>query len=344
MSTEIEWQLAQRVSQLVPSIEQVRFVSSGTEATMSAARLARGFTQRPLLVKFTGNYHGHADFFLVQAGSGVAGLTPTSSSDGIPQELVQDTVCLPYNDVAALHAFFASEQARHVAAVIVEPIACNMGVVPASAAFMRALREETQKAGALLIFDEVITGFRCSPRGAQELYSEQPDLTCYGKIIGGGFPAAAFGGSREIMQCLAPEGTVYQAGTLSGNPVAMACGAAALDGIMQSGFYEDLERKTRVITDAVVEVIADLGLKACVKQVGSLFTLFFGQTDVQCFKDVQSCDLAAFRSFFHHMMQQGILVSPSQFEACFVSAAHSQEELERTRDAITAFLRQHVRV
>lgn len=337
MATALEGELAARICQLVPSIEKIRFVSSGTEATMSAARLARGFTGRPLILKFTGHYHGHADFFLVQAGSGVAGLTPTSSSAGIPAEVVQHTICLPFNDIQACRKFF-EERGAEVAAVILEPIAANMGVVPPVKGFLRELRALTHQHGSLLIFDEVITGFRVGADGAQGLYGIQPDLSCFGKIVGGGFPAAAFGGRAEIMDHLAPLGTVYQAGTLSGNPVAMAAGLANLALVDQAGFYEGLEAKTNVITEAVTRVIEERNLRACMQQVGSLFTLFFGVTQVQSFEDTQALDADCFRAYFHHMLSRGILVSPSAFEACFVSAAHTTEHVEKTRDAIIDFL------
>ncbi|MCB1135700.1 MAG: glutamate-1-semialdehyde 2,1-aminomutase [Chlamydiia bacterium] len=339
MSTAIEEKLARTIVDRIPSVEQVRFVSSGTEATMTAARLARGYTGKRYIVKFTGHYHGHADFFLVQAGSGVAGLSATSSSAGIPEGVVQHTVCLPFNDYAALERFFDEDpKAQDLAAVILEPVAANMGLVPATPEFMRLLRERTQDLGALLIFDEVVTGFRLSATGAQGIYSEQPDLTCYGKIIGGGFPAAAFGGSREIMETLAPNGSVYQAGTLSGNPVAMAAGYSVLSRLTDS-LYEELERKASIITKPVQAEIEDLGLNACVQQIGSAFTLFLGQRSVHNFDDAKACDLQLFREFFGQMREQGVLLVPSQFETNFVSAAHTEAQLEETRDAILSFLR-----
>lgn len=339
MTTEIEGKLAKKVCASVSSVEQVRFVNSGTEATMSAARLARAFTGKKYLIKFTGHYHGHADFFLVQAGSGVAGLTPTSSSAGVPEEVVEHTICLPFNDLGAVETFFKEDsRARDLAAVILEPVACNMGVVPTARELMRLVRQETEKVGALLIFDEVITGFRCSPQGAQSIYEEIPDLTCFGKIVGGGFPAAAFGGRKEVMQWLAPQGPVYQAGTLSGNPVAMAAGMAALEPLQDDGFYRALEEKTRIITDPVKEYICEKGLNCHLNQVGSLFTLFLGKRSIQNFQDVQQCDQELFKNLFHFMMKKGILMSPSQFEANFISMAHSKEQLEKTRDGILEFL------
>ncbi len=271
ITTAIEEKIARKITRLVPSIDKIRFVSTGTEATMSAIRLARGFTGRNKIVKFTGNYHGHADFLLVRAGSGVIGLTSTSSSAGIPDPIIQHTLCLPYNDIAA----FNNLDKNDIAAVIVEPIAANMGVVPASQEFLDALRSETKKIGALLIFDEVITGFRVGLNGAQGLYNITPDLTCFGKIIGGGFPAAAFGGRRDIMDYLAPLGPVYQAGTLSGNPVAMEAGYQALSLLETPGFYQELERKTNSLTHPVQEEIKKRNLNMCLQQKGSLFTLFF---------------------------------------------------------------------
>lgn len=245
ITTSIEGELAHEIVKLIDSIEKIRFVSSGTEATMSAVRLARGVTKREVIVKFSGNYHGHADHFLVQAGSGVLEVSPTASSAGVPEEMVKHTINLPYNDVESCRQLFNHPDYRHcIAAVILEPIAANMGVVPASHEFIRYLRSATEEMGALLIFDEVINGFRVGLRGAQEYYSIKPDLTCFGKIIGGGFPAAAFGGRREVMDQLAPLGSVYQAGTLSGNPVAMEAGLQSLKLLQRPGFYEELQAKT----------------------------------------------------------------------------------------------------
>lgn len=338
MTTEIEGKLAELICQRVPSVEKVRFVSSGTEATMSAARLARGVTGRSLIVKFTGHYHGHADCFLVQAGSGVAGLNSTSSSAGVSESIAAETICLPFNCERTLREFFAeSSRAAQVAAVIVEPIAGNMGVVPGSLSFLQTLREETQRVGALLIFDEVITGFRVSPQGAQGIYSIRPDLTCFGKIIGGGFPAAAFGGSAELMDHLAPLGKVYQAGTLSGNPVAMEAGYQTLLRCTPD-LYDELERKMKRFVDPVNEKIRSDGLKACLQYVGSMFTLFFGKTAVHCMEDAQACRLDLHREYFQYLFDQGIYVPPSQFEACFVSAAHKEEHLNSLKEGVLDFL------
>lgn len=333
ITTAIEATLAELLVENVPSLEKVRFVSSGTEATMSAVRLARGFTGRDLIVKFSGNYHGHADGFLVQAGSGLVGLNSTSSSGGVPEEAVKNTVCLPYNDLEACREFF-QEYGEKIGAVIVEPIAANMGVVEPEGDFLRMLREETEKSGALLIFDEVVTGFRVNLGGAQTLYEIEPDLSCFGKIVGGGFPAAAFGGRAEIMDYLAPNGPVYQAGTLSGNPVAMEAGSQAVLLCMQREFYETLEQRTNLITEPLREVIEKKGLDLCLHQVGSMFTLFFGVREVKNLDDAKKCDLEQFNRFFQTLFQKGIYIAPSQFEANFVSSAHSVENLIYTRDCI----------
>lgn len=332
ITSSIEEQLARKIVQLIPSVEKIRFVSSGTEATMSAARLARGYTGRDLIVKFIGNYHGHADFFLVQAGSGVIGLTPTSSSKGIPDEIVRHTVCLPYNDVEKCREFLLHPEYRDsIAAVIVEPIAGNMGCVSGTPEFLQMLREATQSIGAVLIFDEVISGFRVALGGAQALYGITPDMTCFGKIIGGGFPAAAFGGRREIMDCLAPLGPVYQAGTLSGNPVAMAAGLQALQMLEVDGFYEELLRKTNVITQPLKELLQKKNINACVQQIGSMFTVFFGRKKVSNMDEGMSLDLPEFARFFRYLFSNGIYIPPAQYETWFVSQAHTEDHLQHTR-------------
>lgn len=338
ITTEIEEQLASTVTTLVPSIEKIRFVSSGTEATMTAARLARGYTNRPYIVKFSGNYHGHADFFLVQAGSGLFGLNPTSSSAGIPEEIVKYTFNLPYNDIDVCRSFLLDPENRNsIAAVIIEPIAGNMGCVPATQAFLEMLREVTSSIGAVLIFDEVITGFRVALGGAQALYNITPDLTCFGKIIGGGFPAAAFGGRAEIMDCLAPLGNVYQAGTLSGNPVAMAAGLKALQLLQSPGFYAELERKTNLITQPIQELIKKKKINACIQQVGSMFTLFFGITKVENQEDAKKVNLETFKKFFTYMFKNGVYISPAQHEVMFISMAHEESRLLKIRDLIINF-------
>jgi len=339
VTTEVEYLLAQKIVEIVSSIEKIRFVSSGTEATMTAARLARGYTGKNLILKFNGNYHGHADFFLVNAGSGVAKLN-SSSSAGVPEEMVKHVVSLPYNDIETVRAFLHAPETRsNLAAVILEPIAGNMGVVPGKHSFLRMIREETEQMGALLIFDEVISGFRAGLQGAQGLYGIQPDLTCFGKIIGGGFPAAAFGGRREVMDYLAPEGPVYQAGTLSGNPIAMEAGLQTLLMLEVDGFYEELERKTNLITAPVKQYLLENQVDACIQQAGSLFTLFFGRKKVDCMEEAKQCDLERFGEFYRFMFDHGVYVSPSQFEAWFVSMAHTVEHLKRTRDLILEFFR-----
>lgn len=343
ITTALEGEVAQEVIQHLDSIEKIRFVCSGTEATMSVARLARGFTQRDILIKFTGNYHGHADFFLVEAGSGVLENSSTASSDGIPEEMVKHSMSLPYNDIEKCREVFSHPGFRHrIAAVILEPIAGNMGVVPATQEFIHFLREETEKIGALLIFDEVITGFRVDIKGAQKLYGIKPDLTCLGKIIGGGFPAAAFGGRQEIMDCLAPLGSVYQAGTLSGNPIAMEAGLQSLRLLKQPGFYEELERKTARLLDPIEAKIGEKGWNACIQRCGSMFTLFFGKRKLSHLQDVMEVDHPLFAKFFRTLFQAGIYFSPSPYEACFVSAAHEEQHLDYTRQIILSFMDDHL--
>lgn len=343
ITTPVEGEIAQEAIKHFPSIEKIRFVSSGTEATMSALRLARGFTKRDYVVKFIGNYHGHADFLLVQAGSGVIGLSENSSSAGIPHDAIKHTISLPYNDVNALKKYLQDPKFRdHIAAVILEPIAGNMGVVPATKEFMNALREETSKIGAVLIIDEVITGFRVSSGGAQALYGVKPDLTCLGKIIGGGFPVAAFGGRADIMNFLAPLGPVYQAGTLSGNPVALEAGLQALKMLQKPGFYEELDRKTRIITDPVQELIKKKKAKACLQKVGSMFSLFFGRTAVANMDDVHEIDISMFVRFFQFLFQNGVYIPPSAHEAWFVSSVHEEKHLEKTRDLILKFINENL--
>ena len=320
-----EERLAKAVVQRVPSIEKVRFVSTGTEATMSAVRLARGFTGRDLIVKFDGNYHGHADTFLVNAGSALFG---EPSTPGVPTDAVKNTVSLRYNDTEAIEAFFEKEGER-VAAVIVEPVAGNMGVVPANPHFLQRLRELTQDHDALLIFDEVITGFRLSEGGAQKLYNIQPDLTTLGKIVGGGMPAAAFGGRAGIMDHLAPSGKVFQAGTLSGNPVAMEAGYQALSMLTPS-LYEKLEEKTKIITEG-------LSTDGCVQRQGSMFTLFFGVDRVESMEDLATLDTERYGAFYRYLLSKGIFFPPSPYEAAFVSTAHTTEMLEKVRGVISGF-------
>lgn len=337
-TTEIEEQLARKIVSHVPSCEKIRFVSSGTEATMSAIRLARGYTSRPLILTFSGCYHGHADYFLVKAGSGVS-LLPEASSKGIPEELVQSTLQLPFNDCEAFVKLMQDPSiASKIACCIIEPIAANMGLVLPSYEFLELVRKKTEETDALLVFDEVITGFRTSLGGAQEKYKIQPDLTTFGKIVGGGLPLAAFAGRKDIMDLLAPLGPVYQAGTLSGNPIACRAGLEALQMLEEPGFFNKLKEKTDIITKPVQDYIEKHSLNACIQTEGSLFTLFFGQKSVHNFEQAKQCDTALYKQFFHHMFNKGIYIAPLQFEALFVSMAHTQEHLEYTKDAIIEFL------
>lgn len=340
ITTALESQMASQIALLMPSIEKIRFVSSGTEATMSALRLARGYTKRSYVIKFNGNYHGHADPFLVQAGSGVSFL-PESSSLGVPEETVKYTISLPYNDVEAVKQAFSTY--KDIAAVIVEPIAANMGVVPGTKEFLNTLRNETKKAGSILIFDEVITGFRVGLGGAQGYYNIEPDLTCLGKIIGGGLPLAAFGGKKEIMDLLSPIGGVYQAGTLSGNPLALAAGLATLKQIQMPFFYETLESKTKAFLDPFIDWINVHKSNICVHRVGSFFTLFFGVKKVSCQEDLKGLDPILFKQFYHYLFHRGIYFSPAQQEACFLSSFHTNESLKRTQEVLLEFLEKHLK-
>lgn len=339
IATELEMEIAETVAQRVPSIDMVRFVSSGTEATMSALRLARGYTGRDIIVKFNGNYHGHSDCLLAKAGSGVSVLEESSSA-GVPFDIVKMTASLPYNDVALVREFLR-RHADDVAAVILEPIAGNMGTIPASKEFLEMLREETEKIGAVLIFDEVICGFRVHFAGAQALFGITPDLTCLGKIVGGGYPAAAFGGKKEIMETIAPLGPVYQAGTLSGNPVAMCAGLHTLWETAKEGFYEELQRKTDLLLDPIAAFIEERELPVVLHRIGSMFTLFFGVEKVERREDLDNFDDALFPRFFSYLLERGIYFAPSPFEACFVSIAHSDEHLHHTRETILEFLREN---
>lgn len=336
----VEKEIADKITSLVPSVEKLRFVSSGTEATMTALRIARGFTGKEVILKFAGHYHGHVDSLMLQAGSGLTGLTPTSSSKGIPQEVLEKTVILPFNDFKAAELAFNHPQLKgKIAAVILEPIAANMGVVLPVPGFLAHLRSLCDEENALLIFDEVITGFRIGGlQCAQGLFGIKPDLTCFGKIIGGGFPAAAVGGRKEILDMLAPIGSVYQAGTLSGNPVALEAGLATLELAERPGFYEELEEKTLFITQPIEEIIRKKNLNASCVQVGSLFTIFFGKKRVSNFQDVMELDLSLFTKFFQTLFNNGILAPPLHCEAWFVSSAHTEEHLTYTRDQIIEFL------
>ncbi|MEX2305694.1 MAG: glutamate-1-semialdehyde 2,1-aminomutase [Waddliaceae bacterium] len=328
-SCEIEEKLARKIVKNVPSIEKVRFVSSGTEATMSAVRLARGYTGRDKIVKFDGNYHGHADFFLVKAGS-----SARASTRGVPQSAVQDTISLPYNDPETVRQYLRNNP---VAAVILEPIAGNMGVIPATQEFLQTLREETTKTGALLIFDEVITGFRVALGGAQSLFGVTPDLTTLGKIIGGGFPVGAFGGRTEIMDCLSPIGDIFQAGTLSGNPVAMEAGYQTLCRLEKPGFYGELERKARLLTDPIQSYIEQTEYPAALQRVSSIFTLFIGHTKVNSLTQLNT---QGFSEHYKIWLDRGIYVPPSAYETWFVSSSHTDAELLQTKDIVLESLEQ----
>ncbi len=333
IATPIEEALAAKVISLIPSIEKIRFVSSGTEATMTAIRLARGFTGRSKIVKFSGCYHGHSDALLTQAGSGAAFLNPQATSLGVTAAAIADTVTLPFNDETKVRELFAAKGSE-IAAVILEPIPANMGLILPEPQFLSCLRKETEKAGALLIFDEVISGFRVGLRGAQGLYGIRPDLTCLGKIIGGGFPAAALGGKAEILDCLAPIGQVYQAGTLSGNPVAMAAGLAALEEIEKPGFYERLQDKTDRLLLPIEEAILEKNLNACIQKAGSMFTIFFGIRQALCREDLAAGDPKRFARFFCALFEKGIYIPPLQQEAWFVSTAHTNDHLDKTVEAV----------
>jgi glutamate-1-semialdehyde 2,1-aminomutase len=327
--TEREVELAELISQAVPSVEMVRLVNSGTEATMSALRLARGFTGRTLTVKFEGCYHGHVDSLLVKAGSGVATLG-ISGTAGVPEEFARTTIALPYNSVEALEAAFEQHGAQ-IAAVIVEPVVGNMGCVPPAPGFLEAMRELCTRHGALLIFDEVMTGFRLALGGAQQLYGIRPDLTTLGKIIGGGLPIAAYGGRADIMRHVAPAGNVYQAGTLSGNPCAVAAGIAVLRHLMaHPEIYAQLD-------EIAARVCAAAPPGVTVQRVGSMFTFFFTDRPVQRWEDAATCDTAKYAAFFHHLLENGVYFPPSQFEAAFLSAAHDEEALRQTAEAIRSF-------
>ncbi len=330
--TEIETQMAELLCEMVPSLEMVRMVSSGTEATMSAIRLARGFTGRDKIVKFEGCYHGHSDSLLVKAGSGALTLgVPTSP--GVPADLAQHTITLAYNDPEQVRAAFA-EIGDQVAAIIVEPIAGNMNCIPPADGFLQTLREVCDRHGSVLIFDEVMTGFRVAPGGAQQLYGVTPDLTTLGKVVGGGLPVGAFGGRRDIMEHIAPTGPVYQAGTLSGNPVAMAAGLATLSLVREPGFHDGLDRRARQLVDGMKSRARAAGIGLASNQVGGMFGLFFTDAErVSDFAGVSACDLARFQAFFHAMLERGVYLAPSAFEAGFVSSAHDEAAIQATLDA-----------
>jgi glutamate-1-semialdehyde 2,1-aminomutase len=326
--TEVETRLAEQIAADFPSIQRVRFVSSGTEATMSAIRLARGFTGRDLVVKFEGCYHGHVDYLLVKAGSGLATFG-TPSSAGVPAAMTACTLVAPYNNLEAAAQLFA-QHGRQIAAVIVEPVAGNMGVVPPSAGYLPGLRKLCDANGTLLIFDEVITGYRVGLHGAQGLYNVRPDLTCLGKIIGGGMPVGAYGGSAEIMERLSPIGSVYQAGTLSGNPLAMAAGLATLDALHAPGTYERLEELSRQLAAGLVDAAREAGVQVCQNRVGSLICNFFQAGPVTDYASAALSNTETYARFFHAMLERGVYLAPAQLEATFVSLAHTPDLIERT--------------
>jgi glutamate-1-semialdehyde 2,1-aminomutase len=332
-STASEADLAELMRAAVPSMEKLRFVSSGTEATMSAIRLARAFTNRKYIIKFEGCYHGHADGLLVKAGSGVATFGIPGSA-GVPEEIAHFTLALPYNDIAAVEAAFAARPSE-IAAIILEPVAGNMGCVPPEPGYLAALRELTTREGAVLIFDEVMTGFRVAHGGAQQLYGITPDLTCLGKIIGGGLPCGAFGGRAEIMNLLAPLGPVYQAGTLSGNPLAMAAGIATLEYLARNreAVYRNLEEASRLVAQGVATVFSEAGVPVTTNRVGAMWTWFFTNERVVAFATAATSDTTRFGAFHRAMLDAGVWLPPSQFEAMFLGTAHTPEIIEATLTA-----------
>jgi glutamate-1-semialdehyde 2,1-aminomutase len=332
--TASELEIAELLCKLLPSLEMVRLVSSGTEATMTAIRLARGFTGRSRIIKFEGCYHGHSDGLLVKAGSGALTFGQPSSS-GVPAEIAALTTVLDYNDAAGLERAFA-ESGNEIAAVIVEPVAGNMNLVTPKREFLDALRNLCTKYGAVLILDEVMTGFRVSLQGAQGYYGIKPDLVTLGKVMGGGLPAAAFGGRRDIMQCLAPLGSVYQAGTLSGNPVAVAAGMATLKLVQVPGFYENLAKLATQLTSGLTSAAKKHGIPFCAQSVGGMFGLYFSATIPTSYAEVMSCDKEAFNRFFHAMLEAGVYLAPSAFEAGFVSSAHTEADIDATIAAAEA--------
>ncbi|MBK89321.1 MAG: glutamate-1-semialdehyde-2,1-aminomutase [Gammaproteobacteria bacterium] len=328
--TEAEIELAEAIVQRIPSMQQVRMVNSGTEATMSAIRLARGYTGRDLILKFTGCYHGHSDSLLVKAGSGVLTLG-LPNSPGVPADLAACTLSIPFNDLDAVSQVFEQYKEK-IACIIVEPIAGNMGCIPPRPGYLQGLRDLTEKDGALLIFDEVMTGFRVSRGGAQVLYGVEPDLTTLGKIVGGGLPVGAFGGRKDIMQEIAPAGPIYQAGTLSGNPLAMAAGLSTLNHLTNE-VYQTVNAATETLVDGLVEKAANAGLKICTNRVCGMFSLFFGIDRAENYDDVANSNIDQFNTFFHSMLDQGVYLAPSAFEAGFIGAAHDSDLIAATLDA-----------
>jgi glutamate-1-semialdehyde 2,1-aminomutase len=335
---DLEVRLAEMVIEAVPSVEMVRMVNSGTEATMSAVRLARGATGRDVVIKFDGCYHGHADTLLVAAGSGVATLG-IPGSPGVPESTARHTLSLPYNDMQCLKKVM-EKQGDSVACIIVEPIAGNMGLVPPEKDFLEMLRELADRYESILIFDEVMTGFRVAYGGAQALFGVYPDLTCLGKIIGGGLPVGAYGGKPDLMSKVAPQGSVYQAGTLSGNPVAMAAGIATLEQLQKDGVYEALDEKADHLLSGLEQAAKKAAIPAQAKRVGSMLGFFFNDKEVKNFDDAKTCDLARFSAFYNGLRQKGIYIAPSQFEVLFISIAHDIEHIDRTIEAAESVLDQ----
>ncbi len=330
--TEIEVQMAEKVSELVPSVEMLRMVSSGTEATMSAIRLARGFTGRDDIVKFEGGYHGHSDSLLVKAGSGALTFGEPNSP-GVPEDFAKHTITLDYNDPQQVRDLFA-KMGDKIACIIVEPVSGNMNCIPPVPGFLETLRDVCDEYGALLIFDEVMTGFRVALGGAQEFYNIKPDLTTLGKIIGGGMPAAAFGGRKDIMSHLSPLGPVYQAGTLSGNPLAMTAGLKTLEIISQDGFHKDLTRKTDMFVEGMVAAAKEHGIPMTSNRVGGMFGLFFSEEEkITNFEQVSRCNVEQFNKFFHGMLAQGVYLAPASYEAGFMSSAHTESDIQDTLTA-----------
>ncbi|MGA8409160.1 MAG: glutamate-1-semialdehyde 2,1-aminomutase [Candidatus Acidiferrales bacterium] len=337
MTSPLEIDVGEKITHAIPSVEMVRFVSSGTEAAMSAVRLARAFTERDLVIKFEGCYHGHSDGFLSEAGSGLATLG-IAACPGVPDAFARLTLNTPYNDLAGVETLFRQHPGK-IAAIIVEPVAANMGVVAPAPGFLEGLREITKREGALLIFDEVITGFRMAYGGAQQVYKIDPDLTVMGKIIGGGLPVAAYGGKRHIMERVAPLGPVYQAGTLSGNPLAMCAGLATLPKLEAPGFYEAVNARTQRLAEGLRAGLQESGVVGAVNVAGSLLTIFFSSGPIRNYADAKKSDTTKFAKFFQEMLARGIFLPPSQYEALFVSAAHTDADIERTIQAANEGLR-----
>ncbi len=330
--TILEIEMAEEINAALPSIEMVRMVNSGTEATMSAIRLARGYTKRKKIIKFAGCYHGHVDYLLVEAGSGAMTFGVPDSA-GVPEEFTRNTLSATYNDLNSIDTLI-KDCGDEIAAIIVEPVAGNMGTIPPRPGFLQGLRERCSKHGIVLIFDEVMTGFRVAYGGAQILYDIKPDITCLGKIIGGGLPVGAFGGKREIMECLSPLGSVYQAGTLSGNPLAMAAGLVTLRTLKNENPYPKLEKNSAYLGDGIDALLTEHNIPHVCNRVGSMLCTYFTNTPVDNYDDAKTADCERFTKYFTAMLNQGIYLAPSQFEAGFISAAHSQDDLDRTLDAV----------